>query len=269
MNPIRHYILKAAAALVMGTVPCLLPAQTQPQSAVQSVAQPQTQVQPQAQPTLPKPAPAFYRNVVLIDPAHGGPDTGAHFANGILEKDITLSFSARLRPLLAAAGFAVISTRDSDPAAILTTDQRASQANHARPLACLILHATASGSGLHIATSALTPPDDPTAAHTVLSWQTAQAVTVPQSLRLSNDLGQALQAAKLPAALLRTSVPPLDNLICPAVIIEIAPLAPSGAQPTAVTDSSYQQHTAEAIASALSSFRDQNAPSSPAAGAEK
>lgn len=263
MNPIRHYILKAAAALVMGTVPCLATAQTPPQS----VAQPQTQVQPQAQPTTPKPPPAFYRNVVLIDPAHGGPDTGAHFANGILEKDVTLSFSARLRTLLVAAGFAVISTRDSDPAAILTTDQRASQANHARPLACLIVHVTASGSGLHLATSALTPQDP--AVRGGLPWQTAQAATMPQSLRLANDLGQALQAAKLPAALLRTSVPPLDNLICPAVIIEIAPLAPSGAQPTAVTDSSYQQHTAEAIASALSSFRDQNAPSSAAAGAEK
>ncbi len=255
-------ILKAATfALFLSTVTALGSAQTTPP--------PTATPQPQPQPTTPKPPPAFYRNVVLIDPAHGGPDTGAHFANGILEKDVTLSFSARVRTLLAAAGFAVISTRDSDPAAILTTDQRASQANHARPLACLILHATASGSGIHIATSALTPPDDPTAAHTVLPWQTAQAATVPQSLRLSNDLGQALLAAKLPAALLRTSVPPLDNLICPAVIIELAPLAPTGAQPTPVTDGSYQQHAAEAIASALSSFRDQNTPSSLAAGAEK
>ncbi len=54
------------------------------------------------------------RNIIVLDPAHGGADMGAKItagANGNLaEKDLTLSFTARLKPLLAAAGFTVITT---------------------------------------------------------------------------------------------------------------------------------------------------------------
>lgn len=252
MIPTRLPILKAVATLLLGAIPCL--AQTQPQP------------QPAA-PTLPKPAPAFYRNVVLIDPAHGGADTGAHLPNNIIEKNVTLSFSARLRTLLAAAGFAVISTRDSDPPDILTTDQRASQANHARPLACIILHASTSGSGVHIVTSALTPSDVPATPRTAPFWQAAQASAIPLSSQLANQINQTLASAKLPAVILRASVPPIDNLICPAVIIELSPLSPTGAQPTPVTDGSYQQQVAQAIADAVSTFRDINAPPPPASPA--
>jgi N-acetylmuramoyl-L-alanine amidase len=75
------------------------------------------------------------------------------------------------------------------------------------------------------------------------------------SLRLANEIGLALQSAHLPVVLLRASVPPIDNLICPAVAIELAP-----SSNTPVTDAAYQQHIAEAIASALASFRTHNAP---------
>ncbi len=255
MTPTRHSILKTATTLLLSAITCLANAQT--------AQTPQPSPQPQ---TAPKPLPAFYRNVILIDPAHGGPDTGAHLAGEVLEKDVTLSFSARLRTLLSAAGFTVLSTRDSDPADVLSTDQRAGLANHARPLACLILHATTSGSGVHIVTSALTPPDHLAAARIALPWQTAQAPTIPQSLRLANEIGLALTADKLPAVLLRASVPPLDNLTCAAVAIELAPPAHAGAQPTSVTDGSYQQITAKAIADGLSSYRNHNAPP-PAAAA--
>jgi len=249
----------------MSTSTCLLVGQT----GGQTPSLPTTPSQSQPQPTLPKPLPAFYRNIIVLDPAHGGPDTGAHLNNSALEKDVTLAFSARLRSLLAADGFTVLSTRDSDPAALIPTDQRASVANHARPLACLLLHATTGGAGVHIVTSALQPPDDPTAARTALPWQTAQASTLSQSLRLANELGLSIESDKLPVVLLRASVPPIDNLTCAAAAIEIAPLSPSGAQPTPVTDDSYQQHIAEAIANALSAFRDQNTPSTIITGAAK
>lgn len=194
------------------------------------------------------------RTIVFLDPAHGGPDTGAHLPNNLLEKDITLAFVTRLRALLTTSGFAVIATRDADPAVPFPTDQRAEIANHAHPSACLILHATASGTGIHIVTSDLAP-DDFEEAHTIIPWNTAQAASVPQSLNLANEIGLALLHAKLPAILSRASLRPLDNVTCPAVAIEIAPLAPEDSNPTPVNDATYQQNIAKAIAAGLTSWR--------------
>ena len=198
------------------------------------------------------------RTTILIDPAHGGPDAGAHLPNNLVEKDITLAFAARLRALLAANGFSIIATRDADPTAPFTTDQRAEIGNHAHPSACLVLHATSSGSGVHVVTSSLTPLDDLGDAHAIIPWNTAQAASVPQSLALANEIGLALQHAKLPVILSRASLRPLDNLTCPAVAIEIAPLPREDSDPTPVSDSVYQQNIARAIAAALTTWRSHN-----------
>ena len=206
---------------------------------------------------LPIAAPAQQptpRAIILLDPAHGGPDPGAHLPNNLLEKDITLAFAARLRALLSTNGFAVISTHETDPAVPFTADQRAEIGNHAHPTACLILHATASGAGIHVVTSALAPDtlEDPRAP---IPWKTAQAASIPQSLNLANDIGLALERAKLPVILSRASLRPLDNLTCPAVAIEISPLTSGNTETTAVTDSAYQQGIAKAIAAGLGSWR--------------
>jgi N-acetylmuramoyl-L-alanine amidase len=195
------------------------------------------------------------RTTILLDPAHGGPDTGAHLPNSLLEKDITLTFSTRLRSTLAAAGFTVLSTRDADPAVTFTTDQRAEIGNHAHPTACLILHATSSGNGIHIVTSAQAAPIDPDEPHAPIPWDSAQAASVSQSLSLANEIGLALERAKLPTILSRASLRPLDNLTCPAVAIEIAPLASDDSDKTPVVDLAYQQNIAKAIASAITSWR--------------
>ena len=245
-----NQILKFAALLLIGAAACLSQTPT-PSPQLTPTAPPG----PYTAPVTPRPLPAFYRNLVILDPAHGGPDSGAHLPDNALEKDVTLTFAQRLRPALTAQGFTVASTRDSDPAAPgLTTDQRAGIANHIRPLACILIHATATGSGVHIASSSLTPPDDTPVTRT-LPWETAQASAVIMSLRLANEIGISLIASKMPVTLLRASVPPIDNLICPAVVIELAPLTSA-----AVTDAGYQQQIAGAIATALSSFRAHNAP---------
>jgi N-acetylmuramoyl-L-alanine amidase len=210
------------------------------------------------------------RTLIFLDPAHGGPDPGAHLPNNLLEKDITLAFAARLRALLSASGFTIISTHDTDPAVPFPTDQRAEIANHAHPAACLILHATSSGTGVHIVTSALAP-DDFDNPHATIPWNTAQAASIPQSLNLANEIGLALERARLPVILSRASLRPLDNLTCPAVAIEIAPFNPAGSNPTPVTDAAYQQNIAKALAAALASWRSRAiaAAGTPAAGAQK
>jgi len=197
------------------------------------------------------------RTLIFIDPAHGGSDTGAHLPNNLLEKDITLAFAARLRTSLGAAGFSVISTRDADPTTPYTTDQRAEIGNHAHPTACIVLHATSSGTGIHIVTSALSPLGDFDGQHAATPWNTAQSDFVPQSQALSNQIGLALEHAKLPVILSRASLRPVDNLTCPAVAIEIAPLGEPDSDQTPVTDAAYQQNVAKAIATALTAWRSQ------------
>lgn len=197
---------------------------------------------------------------VLLDPAHGGPDAGAHLDDDVLEKDVTLGFASRLRAALGASGFAVIATRDSDPAVAFPPDQRAEIANHARPAVCLILHASAAGSGVHIVSSALPLPVDETApTHAAIPWNTAQTGYLPQSLVLANDLGVALLHSKLPFTVSRAFVRPLDTVTCPAVVIEIAPLPRKDDDPAPVTDAAYQQRVVQAISAALVSWRNQSA----------
>ncbi len=51
--------------------------------------------------------------VIIIDPGHGGEDSGA-VDNGILEKDINLSIALKLRDMLTVCGYKVVMTRDTD-----------------------------------------------------------------------------------------------------------------------------------------------------------
>lgn len=195
-------------------------------------------------------APAQSRNLILLDPAHGANDRGATIG-GAAEKDLTLAFAADLRTLLTARNFTVASTRDADLA--LTSDQRAATANHLRPAVCLILHATASGNGVHIVFSSLQPVDVPSTL--APPWETAQAAFLSQSQRLANSLGLAMLRLKLPVTLTPASLRPLDNLTCPAVAIEIAPLG-NGARSAPPNDAAYQRRVAEAIAYALTDWRN-------------
>jgi N-acetylmuramoyl-L-alanine amidase len=200
------------------------------------------------------------RTTIFLDPAHGGSDSGARLSDNLPEKSLTLAFATRLRTLLSTSGFSVIATRDTDPAAPFTTDQRAEIANHSHPTACIVLHATASGNGIHIITSDVPPPNDDTDTRHAIPWDTAQSASIPQSRALANSLGLALLHSRLPVLLTRASLRPLDNLTCPAVAIEIAPLTPTDGEATPVSDANYQQQIAQAIATGLTSWRRNQLP---------
>jgi N-acetylmuramoyl-L-alanine amidase len=206
--------------------------------------------------------PALNRNIVVLDPAHGGSDNGAAITPNLLEKQFTLAFATRLRTLLTNAGFTVVATRDADPSATtpLTPDQRAGTANHVRALACILIHATPSGStGAHLFTSTLTSSDDPTDPTTPIPWNAAQTPYLPLSLRLANQLGLSLIHANIPTILSPAPIRPIDNLTCPAIALELAPLSS-----TPLTDATYQQHAAQAITAALIAWRNQQPAPPPA-----
>src|SRR5439155_18553931 len=54
------------------------------------------------------------KKVIVIDPGHGGIDSGTNGVNGLLEKDLVLAEGLRLAKVLKARGYDVHMTRDSD-----------------------------------------------------------------------------------------------------------------------------------------------------------
>jgi N-acetylmuramoyl-L-alanine amidase len=67
---------------------------------------------------------------VIIDPGHGGIDSGASSATGVLEKDLALDLAHRVRQALVARGVDVVLTRTTD--VTLSLKERAATANSAR-----------------------------------------------------------------------------------------------------------------------------------------
>lgn len=195
--------------------------------------------------------PAELRFLVVIDPAHGGTDPGA-MLNTTPEKTYTLALAARLRTLLNNRSIRSTLTHDSDIS--LETATRATAANRARAAACIVLHATATGNGVHLFTSSL--PSAPKQISTdtrrsFLPWQTAQASYKTESLRLESDINSAFTRQHVPVLLDATSLAPLDNLACPAVAVEVAPLNAN----TPLSDPAYQETVAQSLAAALLSWR--------------
>jgi N-acetylmuramoyl-L-alanine amidase len=60
------------------------------------------------------PPPVAGRKVVVIDPGHGGVDSGTQGVNGLLEKDLVLAEGLKLAGVLRAKGVTVFMTRDRD-----------------------------------------------------------------------------------------------------------------------------------------------------------
>ena len=197
----------------------------------------------------PNPAPA-QRFTVLLDAAHGGDDAGGRLASGQMEKAATLALSVRLRSLLAARGMAVVTTREGD----VTVDplKRAETADHARAAACLSLHVTESGSGIHLFTSSLMPAQPQRFA----AWKTAQAGWITQSLALAGAMNSALLHEGFNVTLSRTALIAVDNMTCPAIALEIAPVRGADGKVAAEPDDAdYQAHVANALAAALLAWR--------------
>jgi N-acetylmuramoyl-L-alanine amidase len=202
-------------------------------------------------PGAPAPIP-INRTVIVLDPAHGGVDSGSQISDTTVEKNVTLALAFRLRSLLTARGFSVVMTRDADAPAVpnaagaaMTLDDRAGIANHAHAAACLVLHATPGGTGVHLYRSELEASEGQPF---VVPWLTAQAAWIPQSRLLEKQMTAAFSRSGLALVASNASVRPIDSLTCPALVVE---LAPSGDDADSINDTDYQQRVAQTIAGAL------------------
>lgn len=203
------------------------PKQASPQNAMQIPATPPNAAQ-QAAPTL---------RTVVIDPGHGGEDTGARGPSGVAEKDIVLEFAQAIASAVRADGFQVVLTRqaDADP----SLDDRAAIANAQANAIFISLHVGSTGAirtastysyifpmqqnppALSQGTTAAAPPPG------FLPWREAQESFVVQSQKLG-DLIQVELAQKFkgsPEVSRSIPIAALRSVATPAVAVEISSVA--------------------------------------------
>ncbi len=109
------------------------------------------------QPPVPRPAQRpndqatnIYKPIIVIDPGHGGHDSGAQ-RNGTIEKDVVLAFSLKLREKLQATGrYKVLMTREND--SFVDLDARRDFADRSKAALFIAVHADYAGSDARGAT---------------------------------------------------------------------------------------------------------------------
>jgi N-acetylmuramoyl-L-alanine amidase len=196
----------------------------------------------------PVPASPTRRFLAVVDPAHGGSERGAALTETLAEKNVTLGFARLLRHELDRQGFAVLLLRDGDDT--LTLDQRAGAANSARPVIYISLHAASQGSGARVYTAML-PREGPDKGP-FHAWNAAQTPALPVSQSVAAAIVSEMQKRELPARGYSASLRPLNNLLVPALAVELAP-GPNGVAD--LPSANYQQKVAAAIADAIASQR--------------
>ena len=195
----------------------------------------------------PKP-PAGPRFLVILDPAHGGTDTGAAITPALAEKDVVLALARRVQRELANRGIASLLMRTSD--ATVSLDQRAVVTNAARPALYIALHAANTGRGVHVFTAMLPATD--VARTGFLPWDTAQAAFLDLSGVAAGSVAAELENRKLPNVAQAAPLRPMNNIAAPAIAVEIAP---PDEKVENIAGAPYQEQVAQSIAAGIAAVR--------------
>lgn len=231
----------------------------------------------------PVPPPVFAATpraalqTMVIDPGHGGDDTGVRGARGAQEKAITLELARRLRTLVEMRlGIRVILTRDNDRTVSL--DERAAIANNSKADLFLSLHlnaapvGTVAGAEVFYLRLDREGEDARRAAESeevplpvlggtirsidVIQWDLAQARHVDASAVFAGVLEDNLRGHVRLSPRPRLSAPlrVLTGVNMPAALIEMAYLTNADQEKLAQSEA-YQTSLAQAFYSAVVGFR--------------
>jgi N-acetylmuramoyl-L-alanine amidase len=171
----------------------------------------------------PRPRPGL--NIVVLDPAHGGTDTGARGTGGIRESEIVLQFALQVRRALEAQGFQVIQTRMSNENP--SFDDRSAMANAQVGAVFVSLHVSSTGLPGTVrvyVNSDLPPSSGGREASGLIPWDRAQA----PFLFLSHKLGDFVQgnlAVRFrgsPGGVQAAAIRQLRTTAAPAIAVEIS-----------------------------------------------
>jgi N-acetylmuramoyl-L-alanine amidase len=167
-------------------------------------------------------------NVVVLDPAHGGSDSGARGASGINESDVVLEFAKAVKAALEAQGLRVVQTRVANDGP--SFDDRSAISNGQRGAIFITLHVSSTGTPgqVRVYCEPLTPGLDPSAPinfparNGLLPWDRAQEPYAAASRKLA-ELTQTGLAQKFPGSPttpLIAAVRQLRTVAAPAIAIE-------------------------------------------------
>lgn len=191
--------------------------------------------------------------MVVLDPAHGGADSGARGSGGIIEKDVTLMLARTVKSQMEAAGIRVILTRSGDEAP--SFDDRSAIANAHREAVFVTLHIASTGSPgtARVYFQAPSAGARSAADRNALEWDRAQEPFADASRDLAGIL-QVQVAQKLrgsPEVPIPSPVRQLRTVAAPAVAVELSSVSVSdrGKLDAALAP------LAEAIVKAVSAFR--------------
>lgn len=218
-------------------------------SAANPAPQNSTELPPGGQVAPAPPDINGHRVLAVVDPAHGGEERGSALTPTLAEKDVTLGFARLLRHELEQRGFSVVLLRDAD--INLSLDQRAGAANAARAGIFISLHAASQGTGARVYTALL--PVEGLSKGTFHAWNVAQARALPVSRTVAAAIVSEMKKRQFPARELSASLRPLNNVLMPALAVELAP-GPNGIAD--LPSANYQQQFAAAIADAVGPLRD-------------
>jgi N-acetylmuramoyl-L-alanine amidase len=243
--PFAIFLAFAGAWNFTAWAPAHSAAQSQSSSQEQSqqTAPPQPQQQPSSTPpTQTTPSVSAARPtvgpVVVLDPAHGGTDTGARGENNVTEKDIVLAFAREAKGELESQGFRVVLTRndDSNP----SYDDRAAAANAFRDAVFISIHVASTGtvgtahtyfyqfwSAFSSASPATTSPTS--AAPGLTTWEEAQRPYADKSRKFADILQSELATrfSGSPTTATGIAVRGLRSVQAPAAAIELSSITVS------------------------------------------
>lgn len=210
-------------------------------------------------------APAATGPVIVLNPAHGGTDTGARGQNAAMEKDLVLQMARGVKAELERQGFRVVMTRndDSNP----SYDDRAAMANAHNDAIFVSLHIASTGRvgtvrAYYDQMSTLEAPLNKTARAEkavppvggLNSWNEAQRAYLNSSHHLA-DLIQVELAQKFSGSAdtsLGAAVRGLRSVAGPAVAIELSSV--SASDPAALANS-VAVPLGDAIVTGVTAFR--------------
>jgi N-acetylmuramoyl-L-alanine amidase len=231
-----------------------------PQNAEPGVPPPQENAPTQ----LPAAPPVHLAPLIVVDPGHGGIDTGARGTSGLVEKDVVLQVAKILRSELERLGYRVVMTRgdDSNP----SHEDRAAIANAYRDATFVSLHVSSTGAVGTARTYYYEFPNSlpadasggsaPAPTRAAVTWEELQRPFAEPSRRLANLVQIELthRFPQSPNAPAPVAVRNLRSVAAPAIAVEISSVSVSDP----ITLTSLSGPLAASVAKGIAAFRPLN-----------
>ncbi len=201
--------------------------------------------------------------IVMLDPGHGGADTGAVGARNVQEKRVTLDIARRVRAKLHAEPFVVRLTREADESVSLA--ERVQRANAARADLFVSIHINAAPdrnvSGIE--TFVLPAAGYPSTSQSQAGADALQRLAGNQFDAANTLLGYSIHKALVEAVqapdrgLKRARFAVLKNIECPAVLVECG-FVSNPREEERILLPEYRDRLADGIARGIRAFAERN-----------